>query len=114
MEAAPPPARPRRRAAVVALVAALALGLAALAAWRRGPGSVRREPGLDVLLVTIDTLRADALGCYGNPAVETPWIDRLASGGVLFEQAHAQNVVTLPSGLTSQARAMLGTIFVPV
>jgi arylsulfatase A-like enzyme/Tfp pilus assembly protein PilF len=58
---------------------------------------VRREPGLDVLLVTIDTLRADALGCYGNATVETPWIDRLAREGVRFEQAQAQNVVTLPS-----------------
>jgi len=65
----------------------------------RGPSSpaVRRERGLDVLLVTIDTLRADALGCYGNTGVETPWIDRLAGEGARFEQAHAQNVVTLPS-----------------
>ena len=92
-----PAARSRR--GVVALVAGLA-GAATLAAailWPRLPGSVRREPGLDVLLITIDTLRADALGCYGNTAVETPWIDRLAAGGVRFEQVHAQNVVTLPS-----------------
>ena len=92
-----PAARSRR--GVVALVAGLA-GAAALAAailWPRLPGSVRREAGLDVLLITIDTLRADALGCYGNTAVETPWIDRLAAGGVRFEQVHAQNVVTLPS-----------------
>jgi len=89
----------RSRRGVVALVAGLA-GAAALAAailWPRLPGSVRREAGLDVLLITIDTLRADALGCYGNTAVETPWIDRLAAGGVRFEQVHAQNVVTLPS-----------------
>jgi arylsulfatase A-like enzyme/cytochrome c-type biogenesis protein CcmH/NrfG len=50
-----------------------------------------------VLLVSIDTLRADALGCYGRPGAETPWIDRLAQGGVRFERAHAHNVVTLPS-----------------
>src|SRR6185436_6023412 len=92
-----PAARSRR--GVVALAAGLA-GAAALAAailWPRLPGSVRREAGLDVLLITIDTLRADALGCYGNAGVETPWIDRLAAGGVRFEQVHAQNVVTLPS-----------------
>jgi arylsulfatase A-like enzyme/tetratricopeptide (TPR) repeat protein len=65
--------------------------------WSRLPAPVRREPGLDVLLITIDTLRADALGCYGNASVETPWIDRLAAGGVRFDQVHAQNVVTLPS-----------------
>jgi arylsulfatase A-like enzyme/Flp pilus assembly protein TadD len=77
----------------------LALGVATVAAWRRhpAPAPVRREPGLDVLVVTIDTLRADALGCYGNATVETPWIDRLAREGVRFEEAQAQNVVTLPS-----------------
>ncbi|MFI5184997.1 MAG: sulfatase, partial [Vicinamibacteria bacterium] len=58
---------------------------------------IRRDPGLSVLLVTIDTLRADALGCYGRKGAETPWIDRLAEGGVRFEEAHAHNVVTLPS-----------------
>jgi arylsulfatase A-like enzyme/tetratricopeptide (TPR) repeat protein len=83
------------------LVAAL-LALAVLVLWggRRWllpPPEPKRAPGLSVLLITIDTLRADALGCYGHPRAETPWIDRLASGGVRFERAHAQNVVTLPS-----------------
>lgn len=50
-----------------------------------------------MVLITIDTLRADALGAYGNALARTPWIDRLASKGVRFEQAHAHNVVTLPS-----------------
>jgi arylsulfatase A-like enzyme/Flp pilus assembly protein TadD len=50
-----------------------------------------------VLLVTIDTLRADALGVYGHPTAQTPWIDRLARGGVRFASAHAHNVETLPS-----------------
>ncbi|HKC13399.1 MAG TPA: sulfatase-like hydrolase/transferase [Vicinamibacteria bacterium] len=58
---------------------------------------MRRDPGLSVLLITIDTLRADALGCYGRKGAETPWIDRLSEGGVRFEEAHAHNVVTLPS-----------------
>ena len=52
---------------------------------------------LNVLLITIDTLRADAVGAYGNPRAATPWIDRLAAAGVRFESAHAHNVVTLPS-----------------
>ena len=92
-------ARPRRRTGPITLAVALALvlALAVLYAGLGPPTSVRREPGLDVLLITIDTLRADALGCYGNATVETPWIDRLAQEGVRFEQAHAQNVVTLPS-----------------
>jgi arylsulfatase A-like enzyme/Flp pilus assembly protein TadD len=58
---------------------------------------VRREPGLSVLLVTVDTLRADALGAYGNRAAATPWIDRLVASGVRFDLAHAHNVTTLPS-----------------
>ncbi len=58
---------------------------------------MRREAGLSVLLVTIDTLRADALGAYGNRAAATPWIDRLAGSGVRFDAAHAHNVTTLPS-----------------
>jgi choline-sulfatase len=80
--------------------AALAAGLAAgvLAASCSMPGSgVKREAGLDVVLVTIDTLRADALGASGNAAAATPWIDRLAREGVSFERAYAHNVVTLPS-----------------
>ena len=59
--------------------------------------AVRREPGLSVLLITIDTLRADALGAYGNTKVATPELDRLSSGGVRFSRASAHNVVTLPS-----------------
>jgi arylsulfatase A-like enzyme len=63
-----------------------------------GPSTtVRREPGLNVLLITIDTLRADALGAYGNSTVSTPWLDRLSAGGVRFSRALAQTVVTLPS-----------------
>jgi arylsulfatase A-like enzyme/Flp pilus assembly protein TadD len=58
---------------------------------------VSREPGLSVLLITIDTLRADAVGAYGKAGALTPWMDRLAAAGVRFDDAHAHNVVTLPS-----------------
>jgi arylsulfatase A-like enzyme/Flp pilus assembly protein TadD len=51
----------------------------------------------DVLLITVDTLRADATGFGGNPRVATPALDRLAAAGQVFRQAHAHNVVTLPS-----------------
>src|SRR6185436_18868628 len=84
----------------IALVAAgvAALGVASVAGWRAMSGrALRRDPGLSVLLITIDTLRADALGAYGRAGAETPWIDRLAAGGVRFERAHAHNVITLPS-----------------
>src|SRR5213594_1324823 len=76
---------------VATLLALLAGALAACT------GRVKREAGLDVVLVTIDTLRADALGASGNPAAATPWMDRLAREGVRFERAYAHNVVTLPS-----------------
>lgn len=77
-------------AAVVLLVTVL--GLVAMR-----PRELPRNPGLSVLLISIDTLRADALSSYGNTKVRTPWMDRLAKTGVLFAQAHAHNVVTLPS-----------------
>jgi choline-sulfatase len=51
----------------------------------------------NVLLITVDTLRADALGADGHASAVTPWIDRLARDGVSFDHAHAHNVVTLPS-----------------
>ena len=50
-----------------------------------------------MLLITIDTLRADSLGAYGNTRAATPVIDRLAHGGLRFDDARAHNVVTLPS-----------------
>jgi arylsulfatase A-like enzyme/Flp pilus assembly protein TadD len=51
----------------------------------------------DLVLITIDTLRADALGFAGNPRASTPVLDRLAGAGRVFRDAHAHNVVTLPS-----------------
>lgn len=53
--------------------------------------------GFNVLLISIDTLRADHLGCYGHPVVKTPNIDRLASEGVRFLQCTSAVPLTLPS-----------------
>ncbi len=50
-----------------------------------------------VLLITIDTLRADRLSCYGGRLVRTPAMDALAAHGVRFENALAQVPITLPS-----------------
>ncbi len=52
---------------------------------------------LNVVLVTIDTLRADHLGCYGYKATETANIDRLAAEGTRFVYTYAQVPFTLPS-----------------
>jgi choline-sulfatase len=76
---------------------ALALALALAACGGGSSGSGPSLEGADVLLVTIDTLRADALGFAGNERVETPTLDRLAAAGRVFGDAHAHNVVTLPS-----------------
>ena len=56
-----------------------------------------RASDANVLLITIDTLRADRLSCYGAGRCPTPSIDGLAKRGVLFERAFAHNPTTLPS-----------------
>ncbi len=50
-----------------------------------------------VVLVTIDTLRADRVGCYGDEHAVTPTLDRLCAEGVRFDQAIAPTPSTLPS-----------------
>jgi len=61
-------------------------------------------PRPNVLLITIDTLRADHLGCYGYGRATTPHIDRLAAQGVLFESLYT----TLPRTTQSIATIMTG------
>ena len=51
----------------------------------------------NVVLITLDTVRADALGCYGQPLPTSPRIDRLAAEGVLFQQAVTSSPSTAPS-----------------
>lgn len=58
--------------------------------------SFARTANQNVLVITVDTLRGDALGSYGGRA-RTPNLDRLADNGVRFSFAHAHAVVTLPS-----------------
>jgi arylsulfatase A-like enzyme/Flp pilus assembly protein TadD len=52
---------------------------------------------LNLVVVTIDTLRPDHLHCYGYPNIQTPALDGLARNGVLFEDAVAQAPLTPPS-----------------
>jgi choline-sulfatase len=64
-------------------------------------GSCTRSEGPpSVLLVTVDTLRADRVGAYGAKDVRTPHLDALAARGVLFEEALASAPLTLPSHST--------------
>jgi len=73
------------------------LGLAALAG---APGSGR---GPDILVVSIDTLRADRVGALGNDRGLTPTLDALARESVVFEQAWSQ------ANITSMSHASLFT-----
>jgi arylsulfatase A-like enzyme/Tfp pilus assembly protein PilF len=52
---------------------------------------------LNLLVITLDTTRADRIGAYGYQDIETPTIDRLAREGVLFEQTEATAPLTLPA-----------------
>ena len=54
-------------------------------------------PFRDIILITVDTMRADALGYSGNTGVKTPFFDGLAGRGIVFTNAHAHNVITLAS-----------------
>jgi arylsulfatase A-like enzyme len=72
----------------LALAAASALALLACAAERRPP---------NLLLVVLDTLRADRLGAYGSTRALTPFLDELAARGVVFERAYATSSWTSPS-----------------
>ncbi len=54
----------------------------------------------NVLIITIDTLRADHLATYGYPRTTSPFLDELAGGAVVFERAYAPIATTLPSHTT--------------
>src|SRR5262249_4443563 len=90
--------------ALVVQISSVPILLALWWFWPRATGVVI-EPRADrnVLLISIDTLRADALGSYGGRAI-TPNLDRLAAHGARFTFAHAQAVVTP----TSHARPLTG------
>jgi len=78
-----------------------ALGVLVVAAilflsWRYiFSASVRRANHYNIVLISIDTTRADFIGCYGNPVVSTPNIDHLAKKGVLFENFYSTINTTL-------------------
>jgi tetratricopeptide (TPR) repeat protein len=86
--------RPLRYTIILA-IAALGTTLAAVGGWRYARASAP-VPG-PVILISIDTLRADHLPAYGYKAIATPAIDSLARDGVVFERAYAHSTQTLPS-----------------
>lgn len=108
-----PPQRPRHRRIALLVVVILAAGALAYR-WRTAgldhppptatgdrllatPNAAR---GFNVLVITIDTLRADRVGCYGYTPADTPNIDALAANGALFLDAMASVPITLASHAT--------------
>jgi arylsulfatase A-like enzyme len=86
--------RPRTGASHPRQAAAVALLL--IAACGRGAGSTH-FPEAPVVLISIDTLRADHLTAYGYAAGETPSLDRLRRDAILFENAYTHVPLTLPA-----------------
>ena len=83
-----------------------AAGLALLSWGLRGPVALTQHqklpeasthPGDPIVLIVVDTLRADGLGIYGNPRATSPNIDAMASTGVVYTQANSSSSWTLPA-----------------
>src|SRR5262245_43424731 len=81
----------RNRVSLSFLIIIMLVEICAAAATNSSP---------DVVVITIDTLRADHVGCYGYKQVRTPNIDALAADSVRFERAYTPVPVTLPSHST--------------
>ena len=84
----------KHRYAIAVLVVA-GLSAAAWFGWRASQAPAAQAG--PIVLISIDTLRADRLPIYGYRKVETPAIDALAAGGVVFDHAWAHTPLTLPS-----------------
>ncbi|HEX9111797.1 MAG TPA: sulfatase-like hydrolase/transferase [Terriglobales bacterium] len=80
------------------LFGVLWLGTAATASW--GQTTPARKSAPDVFLITIDTLRADHVACYGYKQIETPALDALAADGIRFTQAFTHSPITNTSHTT--------------
>jgi arylsulfatase A-like enzyme/Flp pilus assembly protein TadD len=91
-------------AAVLALAGLLAVFL--LRPHAPNFGRLRGDKDWNVILITVDTLRADKIGCYGNGNVATPTMDAFAAQGIRYERAISQTPLTLPSHTT----IMTGTL----
>src|ERR1700724_3428730 len=81
-----------RRISAMAVCAALLVGAAGFLFWPREQ--------FNLVLITLDTTRADRLGCYDYQGGLTPNLDKLADRGVVFENAYAPCPLTFPSHST--------------
>jgi arylsulfatase A-like enzyme len=92
---------PRAAGRWLACIAVLALAGPWISAWGTSPGKpaggMNRSRPRRILLLSIDTLRAGALSCYGDAGAQTPHLDRLAADAVRFTHAYSSASWTLPS-----------------
>lgn len=91
-------AHQRRYWIAAAILAATIILAGLIVRFFLGPGTFRpRQSELNVILITIDTLRADHVSAYGSDRADTPVLDALASEGARFDHCVAQTPLTLPS-----------------
>ncbi len=81
----------------LAAVVALLISIAAVLVFVLGLFQDSERDTVSVLLVTLDTTRADRLGCYGYASAGTPHLDALAARGVRFDRAYTVAPITLPA-----------------
>jgi arylsulfatase A-like enzyme len=87
----------RKKFISIVLLSLSIIGVAYLSLSRQDEGlSSLKYPGVNVILILIDTLRADHLGCYGYHRNTSPVIDRLANEGLIFKNMLAQTSWTRP------------------
>src|SRR2546421_4460014 len=75
----------------------LCIALGALSALATAAAAASRQIQTNVILITVDTVRADHVGCYGAKDVRTPTLDALGRDGIVFERAISQVPLTWPS-----------------
>src|SRR5215217_5989483 len=83
------------RFSLILVFAAVGTALAALGGWRYARAS--SPVSGPIIVISVDTLRADHLPVYGYARVKTPAIDALAADGVVFERAYSHAPQTLPA-----------------
>jgi arylsulfatase A-like enzyme/Flp pilus assembly protein TadD len=88
---------PRRRDAIRDRFMRNSLALALIAFWGLTPSAEAWSKSVNFVLITIDTVRADRVGCYGYGQARTPNLDALAREGILFKTVVASVPLTLPS-----------------
>jgi arylsulfatase A-like enzyme/Flp pilus assembly protein TadD len=84
----------------VRLLSAGLLAVLALSGACRKSGGIPDASGYNLLLITLDTTRADRIGAFGDSRAQTPHLDRLARAGIRFDQARTSVPLTLPAHAT--------------